>query len=68
MPGGAMVYSPRAGFRRLMHCKRCKVKMREERRSFHKKRKWICPKCGRARMQGAGSKDGKRKPPVHHEH
>ncbi len=30
--------------------------MREERRSFHKKRKWICPKCGRTRMQAVGSK------------
>lgn len=34
-----------------MICKHCKVKMREEKRSFHKKRKWICPQCGRARMQ-----------------
>jgi len=25
--------------------------MREERRSFHKKRKWVCPKCGAVRMQ-----------------
>jgi hypothetical protein len=25
--------------------------MREEKRPFHKQRKWICPKCGRARFQ-----------------
>jgi hypothetical protein len=25
--------------------------MREEKRSFHKQRKWVCPKCGKARMQ-----------------
>jgi rubrerythrin len=25
--------------------------MREEKRSFHKKRKWICPVCGTVRMQ-----------------
>jgi transposase-like protein len=30
-----------------MYCRRCKVKMKEEGRSFHKQRKWICPKCGR---------------------
>lgn len=34
-----------------MFCRRCKVKMKEQRRSFHKKRKWICPLCKRARMQ-----------------
>jgi len=34
-----------------MFCPRCKVKMREEKRSFHKKRKWVCPRCGRAAMQ-----------------
>lgn len=45
-----------------MNCKRCKVKMREERRSFHKNRKWICPKCGRARMQTAKPKTGKGRP------
>ncbi|NLI97346.1 hypothetical protein GX441_01655 [bacterium] len=39
-----------------MLCPRCKVGMREERRSFHKKRKWICPKCGRTRMQAVGTK------------
>jgi hypothetical protein len=25
--------------------------MREMLRSYHKKRKWVCPLCGRARMQ-----------------
>ena len=25
--------------------------MRESKRSHHKKRKWICPQCGGARMQ-----------------
>jgi hypothetical protein len=34
-----------------MYCKTCRVRMREEKRSFHKKRKWICPVCGKARMQ-----------------
>ncbi len=39
-----------------MNCKHCKVKMEEKKRTYHKKRKWICPKCGRARMQIAKSK------------
>jgi len=39
-----------------MICKHCKVKMEEKKRTYHKKRKWICPKCGRARMQIAKSK------------
>ncbi|MEO0099042.1 MAG: hypothetical protein ABIK99_04000 [candidate division WOR-3 bacterium] len=34
-----------------MHCPFCKVKMKEEKRIFHKMRKWKCPKCGRVRMQ-----------------
>jgi hypothetical protein len=25
--------------------------MVEQKRSHHKKRKWVCPKCGKARMQ-----------------
>lgn len=25
--------------------------MKEQKRSFHKKRKWACPKCGKIRMQ-----------------
>ena len=43
-----------------MHCDRCKTKMKEEKRSFHKQRKWICPKCGRVRMQKAKTKDDTR--------
>lgn len=34
-----------------MHCKRCRVKMRLSPTVHHKKRKWICPNCGRARME-----------------
>lgn len=34
-----------------MHCRKCRLKMREEKRSFHKRRKWVCPRCGVARMQ-----------------
>ncbi|MCW8131902.1 MAG: hypothetical protein KIS92_16265 [Planctomycetota bacterium] len=43
-----------------MYCKRCKVKMEEQSRSFHKKRKWTCPKCGRSRMQQGREKDVRR--------
>lgn len=25
--------------------------MKEEKRVFHKQRKWICPKCGKVRFQ-----------------
>lgn len=25
--------------------------MKEEKRSFHKQRKWVCPRCGRVRFQ-----------------
>jgi predicted RNA-binding Zn-ribbon protein involved in translation (DUF1610 family) len=25
--------------------------MREMKRSYHKKRKWVCPKCGKVVMQ-----------------
>jgi transposase-like protein len=42
-----------------MHCRRCKVKLVEVKRSFHKQRKWRCPKCGRARMQQVGRKRAK---------
>ena len=38
-----------------MYCKRCRVKMRLSPSVHHKKRKWICPRCGRARMEGAGA-------------
>ena len=34
-----------------MICPRCKTKMREQKRSFHKKRKWVCKKCGLVKMQ-----------------
>ncbi len=33
--------------------------MREEKRSFHKQRKWICPKCGSVRFEKLS---GKRNP------
>ena len=39
-----------------MMCKKCKLKMEELKRSYHKKRKWVCPRCGRARMQQAKDK------------
>ncbi|MHC4915275.1 MAG: hypothetical protein ACYTGB_07265 [Planctomycetota bacterium] len=35
--------------------------MRELGRSYHKKRKWVCPRCGRARMQAAGEKRADRR-------
>lgn len=34
-----------------MTCARCRLAMRELKRSFHKQRKWVCPRCGRVRMQ-----------------
>ena len=34
-----------------MTCPRCRVPMVEQKRSFHKQRKWRCPTCGKARMQ-----------------
>ncbi len=34
-----------------MTCKRCGIKMREKKRSFHKQRKWVCPKCGKVEFQ-----------------
>ena len=46
-----------------MHCKTCRVKMREEKRTFHKKRKWICPVCGKARMQTAADLCAKKQRP-----
>jgi hypothetical protein len=30
--------------------------MREEKRSFHKKRKWVCRKCGKVVMERAKKK------------
>ena len=40
----------------IMTCPRCKTKMKEMKRSFHKKRKWVCPTCGRVRFQQAKDK------------
>ena len=34
-----------------MICKKCGIHMVEQKRTYHKKRKWVCPRCGRARMQ-----------------
>ena len=34
-----------------MVCPKCKVQMKEQRGIHHKKRKWICRKCGKVRMQ-----------------
>jgi len=25
--------------------------MKEQKRSFHKRRKWVCPRCGKVRFQ-----------------
>ena len=41
---------------RAMMCRRCGTPMREEKRSYHKKRKWVCPACGAVRMQQAKAK------------
>ncbi len=34
-----------------MTCSRCKQPMREEKRSHHKMRKWVCRACGFIRFQ-----------------
>ena len=34
-----------------MICKKCKINMDEKKRTYHKQRKWVCPCCGRVRMQ-----------------
>jgi len=34
-----------------MTCPRCKSNMKELKRSYHKQRKWVCPKCGLTRFQ-----------------
>ncbi len=36
---------------RVMFCPRCKTPMKEKKRTFHKKRKWVCPNCGKVVMQ-----------------
>ena len=46
---------------KVMRCKRCRTPMRESPAVHHKKRKWVCPKCGRARMQRTGKSKGGRK-------
>jgi len=40
-----------------MYCKRCHIKMKEEKRSFHKQRKWVCPKCGSVRFERPNRKE-----------
>jgi hypothetical protein len=45
-----------------MYCKRCHIRMEEQKRSFHKQHKWTCPKCGRSRMQQMGRKKEGRRP------
>jgi len=42
-----------------MICPRCRIKMDEQKRSFHKQRKWICRRCGLVRMQEIGRKPKK---------
>lgn len=44
-----------------MFCRRCKVKMRELPHSAHKKRKFLCPRCGGARMMGGKEKASDRR-------
>lgn len=34
-----------------MMCKKCKIQMKEMKRSYHKRRKWVCPKCSAVRFQ-----------------
>lgn len=34
-----------------MICSRCKNTMNELKRTFHKQRKWVCPRCGFIRFQ-----------------
>ncbi|MCD6310188.1 MAG: hypothetical protein J7M18_05700 [Candidatus Eremiobacteraeota bacterium] len=34
-----------------MVCSRCKIKMKEVKHLAHGKRKWICPECGKVKMQ-----------------
>lgn len=43
-----------------MLCRRCRAPMRETRGTHHKKRKWVCLKCGRARMQKPAGKERNR--------
>lgn len=34
-----------------MTCPRCRHPMREVPGTFHKQRKWLCPHCGKVRLQ-----------------
>ena len=43
-----------------MKCPRCKTPMKELKRSYHKQRKWVCPRCGKSRFQ-AVKKERKKK-------
>jgi transposase-like protein len=42
-------------------CPVCGKGMRELRRTYHKKRKWVCPECGRVRMQKTKGKEKERR-------
>jgi transposase len=44
-----------------MICPRCRTPMKEEKRSYHKQRKWVCPKCGKVRMQQPKFRRGEKK-------
>jgi len=44
-----------------LFCRKCKIKMREMAHSTHKKRKFVCPRCGGARMMGGKEKAGDRR-------
>ena len=46
-----------------MFCQRCHIRMEEQGRSFHKKRKFTCPKCKKSRMQMTGVKGERGKRP-----
>ncbi|RKX18623.1 MAG: hypothetical protein DRP26_04885 [Candidatus Zixiibacteriota bacterium] len=34
-----------------MICRKCHKPMKVLKRTFHKKRKWVCPNCGAVRFQ-----------------
>lgn len=40
-----------------MRCPRCGHKMKETKGTHHKKKKWICPYCGRTRFTHLKNKD-----------
>ena len=46
-----------------MICRRCGKAMREGKRVYHKKRKWVCPECGAVRMQAQKPKAQPKKEP-----